>query len=201
MAPPCISPVRSLKQQQRDRVDAEQQKARAMPPPQKCQRRRRLAPTDCRKGRGMRRHRSRTHGRSVGAMAEAGMKRSLIGVPCSMCNHLIARCTCIHIASPLWESRPPATAIVTASSSIVAECCCRLSTSFSPFYPFNVHVLPSHRISWVVSENHRVHASHSHWTGIGVAGGSELVIQVISVCSVLLVLGMARSVPLSFLLM
>jgi hypothetical protein len=141
------------------------------------------------------------HGRSVGAMAEAAMKRSLICVPCSMCNHLIARGTCIHIASPLWESRPPATAIVTASSSIVAECCCRLSTSFSPFYPFNVHVLPSHRISWVVSENHRVHASHSHWTGIGVAGGSELVIQVISVCSVLLVLGMARSVPLSFLLM
>lgn len=122
-------PVRSLKQQQRDRVDAEQQKARAMPPPQKCQRRRRLAPTPCRKGRGMRRHRSR----SVGAMAEAGMKRSLIGVPCSMCNHLIARGTCIHIASPLWELviEASSTAIITASS-IVAECCCRLSTSFFP---------------------------------------------------------------------
>lgn len=139
-------PVRSLKQQQRDRVDAEQQKTRATPPPQKCHRRRRLSPTPCRKGRGMRRHRSR----SVGAMAEAGMKRSLIGVPCSMCNHLIARGTCIHIASPLWELviEASSTAIITASSSIVAECCCRLSTSFSPpFHPFNVHVLPSHHIS------------------------------------------------------
>lgn len=142
-------PVRSLKQQQRDRVDAEQQKTRATPPPQKCHRRRRLSPTHCRKGRGMLRHRSRW----VGAMAEAGMKRSLICAPCSMCNHFIARGTCIHIASPLWELviEASSTAIITASS-IVAECCCRLSTSFSPpFHPFNVHVLPSHHINWVVS--------------------------------------------------